>query len=437
MNHNHWILKNYTALFYVLFSVGLLFSFMYANNQILSGDQTQMLYKGYMGAYQGVWISYGNEASAVGNVPGSLSSYVIGVPLMLVDSPWSPMVFLIFLHVLSFFLLDAVIKNIFSAEVRLLFVVLYWLNPWFLFESFLYNPSYLFFFAALHFWSAFKMSKSKHFIYSFLHLLSIGMALQLHYSWILLALISLYLFYKRIIFINWYGIATSALVIIISLVPYIQEFLSNESIRTHQNDGASDRYIGWGGVHVYPVLKSLLYWLRYGSFIFTNKLVTGAGFEWISSSDVVQMIFQYIYRVLIFVVGAASIVIAFLANRYLYLQVKTRIFKQEKEVVEDKVWLFLYLVGVVFAILISAILSPIVFNYWHLMMIFPFAILPVLLYAQTSFAKFQQYYTALVLLLSGYFIVINLVAMHDSEKFSYKVNYSQQTDLFIKKHIQY
>lgn len=56
----------------------------------LTGDQTQMLYKGYLGAYQGIWLSYGNAASAMGNVPGSLSAYLVGLPLLLIGASLIP-----------------------------------------------------------------------------------------------------------------------------------------------------------------------------------------------------------------------------------------------------------------------------------------------------------------------------------------------------------
>ncbi|MGL4754066.1 MAG: 3-deoxy-D-manno-octulosonic acid transferase, partial [Aeromonadaceae bacterium] len=68
---------------------GLMLSWLFFSHQLLTGDQTQMLYKGYLGAYEGVWLSYGNAASAVGNVPGSLSAWLIGGPLLLWDSPYA------------------------------------------------------------------------------------------------------------------------------------------------------------------------------------------------------------------------------------------------------------------------------------------------------------------------------------------------------------
>ncbi len=46
------IKKNKLFYFGVMF-IGLLTSILYSNLQKLTGDQTQMLYKGYLGAYEG------------------------------------------------------------------------------------------------------------------------------------------------------------------------------------------------------------------------------------------------------------------------------------------------------------------------------------------------------------------------------------------------
>ncbi|MGL4715658.1 MAG: 3-deoxy-D-manno-octulosonic acid transferase, partial [Aeromonas sp.] len=140
-----------------------------------------MLYKGYLGAYEGVWLSYGNAASAVGNVPGSLSAWLIGGPLLLWDSPYAPMLLLLAMRLVGFLLFDAVIRQVFDDRARLLFLVLCWLNPWFQYESLLYNPSYLFLFSAMHCWSAWHMRERASFWHTIVHLLAIGMAMQLHY----------------------------------------------------------------------------------------------------------------------------------------------------------------------------------------------------------------------------------------------------------------
>jgi len=95
---------------------------------VLNGDQLQTLYRGYLAAHQAIWLNYGNAASVVGNVPGSLSKMVVGVPLVLWDSPWSPMLVIIICNIMALFLFDKVVKQVFDDPARLLFLVLFWLS---------------------------------------------------------------------------------------------------------------------------------------------------------------------------------------------------------------------------------------------------------------------------------------------------------------------
>ena len=422
--------KRFTLIQISLLVLGLLLAWFYAEHQILTGDQTQMLYKGYMGAYKQTWINYGNAASAVGNVPGSMISYVVAFPVMVYDSPMAPMVFLFFLHLLSYFLLDAVIKDIYKADIRLIFLVLYWLNPWFVFENILYNPSYLFFFSALHIWSAYKQREKSSFFYSALHVLAIGLALQFHYSWIILSLISLYLLYRNMVKVNWWGVAFGTLLIGVSLIPYMQAVMQNSAITHHADD--TGRYIGWGGVHVYPVLKSFLYWLRYGSFFFSNKLIASAHFDWLGASHIIQMIFVYAYKAVVFSVGAFTLYIAYKANRYFYNLVKGKLFTRNEVVKTKEEWLLLYVFGALVGVFISSILSPIIFSYWHLIIVFPFAIIPVVVYLKD---KGQKYMPKALIAIVIYFIFINIMGAVDSRKYSIATDYVKDTQAYIQKTI--
>jgi hypothetical protein len=426
--------KRFTFIQIALLVLGLFLSLFYAEHQILTGDQTQMLYKGYMGAYNGEWISYGNAASVVGNVPGSMISYVVGLPVILYDSPWSPMLFLIILHLVSYLLLDNVIKDIFKTDIRLVFLVIYWLNPWFLFENILYNPSYLFFFSALHIWTAYKQREKSSFIYSALHVIAIGLALQFHYSWLILSIISLYLVYRNIVKVNWFGVFFGGTIIIISLIPYGIEYMHNQAIRQNSDQKVvSERYIGWGGVHVYPVLKAFLYWLRYDSFIFPNKLINSAHFEWLGVSVTIQTVLIYLYKAIVFSVGAASIYIAFKANQLFYKTMKSKVFKRSLEVASKEEWLLLYVFGALFGVFISAILSPIIFGYWHLIIVFPFALMPFLVYFQKYSEKYLKKF---VIFVSLYFVVVNLIGAIDSRKFSIEKDYANNVREYVAKTIK-
>lgn len=45
--------RYHNALFAACIFAGLLLSWLFSDHQLLTGDQTQMLYKGYLGAYEG------------------------------------------------------------------------------------------------------------------------------------------------------------------------------------------------------------------------------------------------------------------------------------------------------------------------------------------------------------------------------------------------
>lgn len=418
--------RYHNALFAVCIFAGLLLSWLFSDHQLLTGDQTQMLYKGYLGAYEGIWLSYGNAASAVGNVPGSLSAWLIGGPLLLWDSPYAPMVLLLAMRLVGFLLFDAVIRQVFDDRVRLLFLVLCWLNPWFQYESLLYNPSYLFLFSAMHCWSAWHMRERASFWHMIVHLLAIGMAMQLHYSWPLLAVMSTYLFWRRILKVSWSGVVVATLLIGASLIPYAMEVMSNSHITQNVDPEARQRYIGWGLVHVYPVLKSVLYWLRYGSWLFASKLVNDTQFIWLAGHEYLQMAAVWLWRVVIYGVGSATVLLAAKANWLLWRELKPRLLRSDRAPVDGESWLGLYALAAVLAVLVSAALSPIIFNYWHLMLIFPYALFPILLLLVRWSRRYPQWVGKGLLVATLFCTAVNLIAACDSTKFSYQADYKTQ-----------
>ncbi len=344
---------------------------------------------------------------------------------MLWDSPWSPMVAIIALRVISYLLFDAVIKSVFSMPVRVLFMVAYWLNPWLLYDSTIYNPAYLCFFTALHFWSAFNLRDKPAFGYSFLHVLAIGGAMQFHYSWPVLAVISCYLLYRKMAHPNWAGVITAGVVLLVSLIPYFQEYAVNEEISRE-----SDRYIGYGAVHVYPVLKAVLYWFRYSSTLFSNRIITDVTFDWVTTISWLQMVLQYLWQAVLYLVGAATVVLSVRINWASWKVIKPRI-KRDTAIEDNQQWLLLFAVATVLAIIVNAMLSPITFSYWHLILTFPLALIPLLVKAESWTQTMPERFTKGVLALAAFFLVVNLVASHDSNKYSYKVDYVEQVQQYL------
>ena len=230
--------------------------------------------------------------------------------------------------------------------------------------------------------------------------------------------------------VNWYGVFFGAVVIGISLIPYMQAVMQNSAITHHADD--TGRYIGWGGVHVYPVLKSFIYWLRYGSFFFPNKLIASAHFDWLGVSHVVQMLFVYAYKAIVFSVGAFTIYISYKANRYFYSLIKGKMFTRDQEITTKQEWLLLYVFGALIGVFISSILSPIIFSYWHLILVFPFAIMPVVIYVN----KYgQKYMPKALIFIVLYFTLINVMGAVDSRKYSIHTDYVQDAKAYVKKSV--
>ncbi|MGL5609058.1 MAG: 3-deoxy-D-manno-octulosonic acid transferase, partial [Aeromonas veronii] len=301
-----------------------------------------------------------------------------------------------------------------------------WLNPWFQYESLLYNPSYLFLFSAMHCWSAWHMRERASFWHMIVHLLAIGMAMQLHYSWPLLAVMSTYLFWRRILKVSWSGVVVATLLIGASLIPYAMEVMSNSHITQNVDPEARQRYIGWGLVHVYPVLKSVLYWLRYGSWLFASKLVNDTQFIWLAGHEYLQMAAVWLWRVVIYGVGSATVLLAAKANWQLWRELKPRLLRSDRVPVDGESWLGLYALAAVLAVLVSAALSPIIFNYWHLMLIFPYALFPILLLLVRWSRRYPQWVGKGLLAATLFCTAVNLIAACDSTKFSYQADYKTQ-----------
>tara|TARA_B100000768_G_C11265685_1_gene370966 strand:+ start:796 stop:1347 length:552 start_codon:yes stop_codon:yes gene_type:complete len=178
-------------------------------------------------------------------------------------------------------------------------------------------------------------------------------------------------------------------------------------------------------------------------------LISGATFDWITSSELLRLAVQYTYRGVLYGVGLFTLFFSFKANWYLFRRVRglwvggllrRLLFRKsgyesaegnndQDKGVDNEQWL-LYIAACVVAILISAALSPTVFGYWHLIMLYPFAAMNMLIYLTHNRINSSNFWWYLVLI--GLFSVfVNLVASHDSVKFTYKVPYVEQVELWL------
>ncbi len=226
------------------------------------GDQLNLLARGWLLAERGQLVPYGNPLSNEGKAPGPLTSLLVGLPLLLWRDHRAPIVLVLACHVAAWLLLDAVLRRILRPRERLLFAVVFWLNPWRLyFSGFLWNPNYLFAAGALHCWACYRQRERGRFLESLLLAAGLGLAFQLHPSFLILALAAALLWWRGWFRLDWPGAVIGGLLAAASLVPWLRAVLADPAILP----GAKGFPLR-GLVTVFPLARGLLYWLRYGSF---------------------------------------------------------------------------------------------------------------------------------------------------------------------------
>ena len=269
------------ALRRVLVAAGLLLSAWMALRAQVGGDQLNLLARGWLWAARGELVPYGNPLSSGGNGPGALTTVVVGAPLFVWMDHRAPVALTWLCHLAAFLLLDRLLARHLSAGERLAFVAVYWLNPWRLEPSaFLWNPNLLFLAGAVHLATAFGSRERASWALSALHVLTLGLAFQLHPGTLLLAALSALLWLRGYVRVHWGGVALGALAVGATLVPWLLAARADPAILA-----AAEGFPLRGLIYLFPLLKGMLYLLRYPSlalngqttrFDFTELLGAGA-----------------------------------------------------------------------------------------------------------------------------------------------------------------
>lgn len=246
---------------WALVVVGLVLSGVMVSRAQLGGDQLNIIARGWLWAAEGEFIPYGNPLSSGGNGPGALTTFLAGAPLFVWMDHRAPVVAIWLSHLAAFLLLDRILARNLSSSERLAFVAIFWLNPWRLEASAnLWNPNYLFFAGAVHFATAFGSRERRSFLYSLIHVLTLGLAVQLHPGSLLLIVLTSLLWWRRALIFHWGGVVTGALVSIGSLIPWLLATRSHPEIVA-----VAEGFPFRGLLYVHPMLKGMFYFARYPS----------------------------------------------------------------------------------------------------------------------------------------------------------------------------
>ncbi len=419
-----------SSTFWAIFFWGIIIGIFYCINMKIKFDQDQLYHKGNLLAAHSIWIHHGNISSGgLFNVPGSLTTLLVGVPLMIWYSPYSPLILVSLFHIIAYFLLDKIISTSFNDfKARIIFAIIYWSNPWRASEAFLWNPCYLFFFTALHMWSAFKMRESKKILPTLIHVFSIGMAGQVHNSALILVFLSLFLYWRKIIKIHWPTAVSGIIIVLLSLIPFLN-LLLNDRIQYPSDDEA---FLA-KGLLTGVMLKGIFYWIRYGSFLFPRTLVSYTDFQWLTDNTSLTQILKIIWSTIIYSIGIGTLIYAFRANLDFFKSIKGTIFHRNNYPKDARTWSMLYSGGAFLSLIAAASLSPITLTHWHLLIIFFPALYPVFLSILKHSAYNPKRWTYILAFTIIYFSLVNTMAFLGSRYFGLSKDNQGLHNEFFKK----
>lgn len=293
---------------------GLALTVLYVLGHKIDGDVSQMLDRGILYYQEGVLLPYGpaSTSGSSGFVPGSFLSWAVAWPMKIYFSPYSSLILLALLHLLAFFLLRSLLRPWISPEALLLFLYLFWLNPYRMVQVFLWNPGYMVLVSALHLWSCYHLHRrNKSFFWSLLLVLSLFLGLQVHISVAILVFATLILWLQGKIQFSWPGVFVASLIGLLSLLPFIQ--LSFEQPNLIPKPGNQEGYLFYGLLHVHPVLKGVWYWLLFPSFVPPKYIFHQTDFVWLGSFAKGA---QFLFDVTKVFMAIFTFYFVFLANRW-------------------------------------------------------------------------------------------------------------------------
>lgn len=355
-----------------LFVLGFLFSCLFFVTLTLHNDHVQILMKVFKLIDTGVWTHFGNAGTGVGFVPGSFLTAVAAFPMMVWFSPYSAMAVILLFHIIAWALYSKILKENFGSVIVLDFLLLFWLSPWRVEQSELYNPAYIFLFAAMHFYTSYYMSK-KSFWLTFFHVLAVGFCAQVHYSVLILVFLSLLLYVLRFVKVSWPGFIAGTVVVLLSLAPYLQQYLTQDQLAVTLNKD-SHSFLGRNLILVYPVLKGISYWIRYGAINYGRHIFSEINFMWIHEG-VVRTIVHHTFHALKWVFAIVTLLWSAKIQGTLFWNIwkKDHPFKLkvDRTGVAGRERISMYAFYLFFAMLAAVALSPVELNHWHLILCFP------------------------------------------------------------------
>jgi len=361
--------RRLTAWTAVVFAAGLAFTWIYWSRSQVAGDQLNMLARGWLLMVEGEWVPFGLGTSAGGKAPGGFTSLIVGLPLAVWQHHRSPTLVIVGLNLIGYLLLDRLVARELGPMARLLYAVVYWLNPWRLYHSgFLWNANYLLPLGALHFWTIYRQREQPRFWDSFLQVLLIGLAAQLHASVATLVILSLLLWWRGYFRFHWPAVALASVLVAASLAPWALSLFENGNLLP-----SSASQHGRIAQSLLSTARGLGYWIRYSAMIGSSTILC---LDFGLSSKI--LVGDTLRQAVQVVVGLLTLPVVLWANLRLWSGSKGWWGRNTGQT-DFRTWLLGVVRWSMIGVLAACAITPTAVMSWQLLTVFHLAVMPLVL----------------------------------------------------------
>ena len=358
-----------------LFLLGLAIGLVMVARSRVGGDQIHLLARGWWLAVEGVVVPHGIRTSAGGNAPGSLQSLLFGLPMLLWRDYRAPALATLVAHVVAWLLLDRLLAAAAGRRERVVFAIVFWLNPWQLyFAAHVWSPNWMIPFGALHAVTAWGMRERQSFWASLGHVVVLGLAFQVHPSFVILVLATLLLLATRQVRLHWPGALLGAALVALSLLPWLAAVRADPALLPGKTG-----MLGAGLLKVFPIVRGIAYLLRYASLSYSDRMTP---FDFTATlGPEADALLAMPLRTALWLVGVASLAVPLAAHVRLWPRLVRRWRRQPDAASSRRLWLTRYAAAVLLAAVASFALSPTTVMAWQAFAAFHAAVLTVVLWA--------------------------------------------------------
>ncbi len=359
---------------WVMFITGLAISLVMVWRSQLQGDQLNMLIRGWYLAFGEEWLPVGMPTSAGGLSPGGLIALLVGIPLKIWPDDRAATLLVWMSGVAGYLILDRLVGRTLGPSGRLLFAVTYWLNPWRMhYTSSLWNANYLFFFGAVHAWCGFRLKVRRRFWSSVAMVMIPALGFQLHSAAAVLGFMSVFLWWRRLIRVNWWGVTGGVVATVAAYAPWALAAAARPEI-VPGGTGFPLRNL----LMVQPLVKGLADLVRYPSLALPARVY---GLDLVPGVTVDRLVSTTLGIALVGL-GWISVLLSLAAYRR-FLGSRRRILWRRDWSGSDRLWLRGYVLWSLLGAVAGFAVSPTTVMFWQGFPVFHAAVLVLVLYGAT------------------------------------------------------